>query len=192
MIEADSALSAGLTTGASLVPTTVTATFALQRLTLTVAKAGNGSGTVTSNPTGINCGATCAADFNFNQSKGPGVYSFTFTTQGGQKETQSYAFNVDAPSESDLRRADKEKLERNKAEGAGGKRGTIKVLAPGDDLTGFKARVPNFSESPWLFLFILLILVGEQAMAVHLSHHMRGEGMQAVPAPAAGPGRAAA
>jgi hypothetical protein len=105
---------------------------------------------------------------------------------------QSYAFNVDAASESDLRRADKEKLERNKAEGTGGKRGTIKVLAPGDDLTGFKSRVPNFSESPWLFLFILLILVAEQAMAVHLSHHMRGgEGMQAVPAPGAA-GRAAA
>ena len=27
--------------------------------------------------------------------------AITFTTQGGQKETQSYAFNVDAASESD-------------------------------------------------------------------------------------------
>jgi CSLREA domain-containing protein len=33
---------------------------------LTVDKAGNGTGTVTSTPAGINCGATCAADFTMN------------------------------------------------------------------------------------------------------------------------------
>ncbi len=32
--------------------------------TLSVLKSGNGAGTVTSNPAGIDCGATCAADFN--------------------------------------------------------------------------------------------------------------------------------
>jgi hypothetical protein len=45
----------------------VTATFTLRRFTLTVTKAGNGAGAVTSNPAGINCGTTCAADFNINQ-----------------------------------------------------------------------------------------------------------------------------
>ncbi|MBK7660150.1 MAG: fibronectin type III domain-containing protein [Betaproteobacteria bacterium] len=40
----------------------VTANFALETFTLTVQKFGNG--TITSNPAGINCGATCAADFN--------------------------------------------------------------------------------------------------------------------------------
>ena len=40
----------------------VTATFHLMRA-LTVAKAGSGSGTLTSNPAGINCGATCSANF---------------------------------------------------------------------------------------------------------------------------------
>src|SRR5258706_9045243 len=41
----------------------VTATFALTPLTytLTTAKGGTGSGTVTSSPAGINCGATCSA-----------------------------------------------------------------------------------------------------------------------------------
>jgi peptidoglycan/xylan/chitin deacetylase (PgdA/CDA1 family) len=34
------------------------------RYALTVAKGGAGTGTVTSSPTGINCGGTCAADFN--------------------------------------------------------------------------------------------------------------------------------
>src|SRR5512138_388136 len=32
--------------------------------TVTVTKAGDGAGTVTSAPAGIDCGATCAADFN--------------------------------------------------------------------------------------------------------------------------------
>ena len=39
--------------------TTVTATFNLQVISLTVTKAGSGDGTVTSFPTGINCGTDC-------------------------------------------------------------------------------------------------------------------------------------
>ena len=43
-----------------------TATFNLAPLTytLTLARAGTGSGTITSSPTGINCGSTCSATFN--------------------------------------------------------------------------------------------------------------------------------
>lgn len=37
-------------------------------LTLTVGKKGTGSGTVSSNPTGINCGSTCAYTFPYNSS----------------------------------------------------------------------------------------------------------------------------
>ena len=44
----------------------VTATFTLQTFRLTVAKAGTGSGTVTSAPSGITCGATCSASFPYN------------------------------------------------------------------------------------------------------------------------------
>src|SRR5213076_3215560 len=46
--------------------TTVTATFALQSFTLTVTRAGNGSGAVASVPAGITCGATCSAPFDYN------------------------------------------------------------------------------------------------------------------------------
>jgi LmbE family N-acetylglucosaminyl deacetylase len=42
----------------------VSAEFALQRHALTVTKSGAGSGTVTSSPAGISCGATCAASFD--------------------------------------------------------------------------------------------------------------------------------
>jgi hypothetical protein len=37
-------------------------------MNLSVSKTGSGSGTVTSNPAGIDCGATCSASFNYNTS----------------------------------------------------------------------------------------------------------------------------
>ena len=50
--------------------------------TLTVAKAGGGSGTVTSSPVGISCGATCSALFAFNT-----VVTLTATADGGNTFT---------------------------------------------------------------------------------------------------------
>ncbi len=44
--------------------TTVTATFAPIQFALTVTPSGTGTGTVTSSPAGINCGATCVASYN--------------------------------------------------------------------------------------------------------------------------------
>jgi hypothetical protein len=44
----------------------VTAIFMLKRFTLTAAKAGNGGGTITSNPAGISCGTACASDYVIN------------------------------------------------------------------------------------------------------------------------------
>jgi uncharacterized repeat protein (TIGR02543 family) len=44
----------------------VTATFNINTYTLSVSKSGNGSGTVTSSPLGIDCGATCSANFSYN------------------------------------------------------------------------------------------------------------------------------
>ena len=47
---------------------TVGATFTVDQLALTVARTGNGSGTVTSTHAGISCGATCTAPFDAGQS----------------------------------------------------------------------------------------------------------------------------
>jgi len=44
--------------------TTVAATFNVQTFPLTVSRTGTGTGTVTSNPAGISCGATCSASYN--------------------------------------------------------------------------------------------------------------------------------
>jgi hypothetical protein len=46
----------------------VTATFFLNQYALTVSKDGAGTGTVTSSPAGIDCGAACSAPFNYNTS----------------------------------------------------------------------------------------------------------------------------
>jgi hypothetical protein len=43
--------------------TTVTANYELKSYTLTIAKTGTGNGTVTSNPSGINCGTDCAETY---------------------------------------------------------------------------------------------------------------------------------
>ena len=45
--------------------TTVSATFTLQTNTLSVVRAGTGSGSVTSTPAGITCGADCSEPYNF-------------------------------------------------------------------------------------------------------------------------------
>ena len=45
--------------------TAVTATFSINQDSLTVMRAGNGNGTVTSNPAGINCGLDCGELYNF-------------------------------------------------------------------------------------------------------------------------------
>ena len=44
----------------------VTATFAMQK-TLTLTKSGTGTGTVKSSPAGINCGSTCSAAYDLNE-----------------------------------------------------------------------------------------------------------------------------
>jgi hypothetical protein len=46
----------------------VTATFNLEKHALTVTKNGTGTGTVTSAPAGINCGATCSAEYDHGSS----------------------------------------------------------------------------------------------------------------------------
>jgi len=48
--------------------TTVTAMFNLQTFPLTVTKTGSGDGTLTSQPTGINCNTDCTEDYEFGKS----------------------------------------------------------------------------------------------------------------------------
>jgi hypothetical protein len=128
---------------------------------------------------------------DFRDTRDPGVYTFTFYPNSkdavGQTELRSFAFNIDAGKESDLRRAARDKLERPHARD--NRAGTILLHSPGDTYEEYKNKMPDASESPWLYLLFLVILVVEQALAVHLSFHLRGNeaipGTTAAPAPAA-------
>jgi hypothetical protein len=119
----------------------------------------------------------------------PGVYMFEFTPKNAEipVDIRALAINVDAGKESNLRRASLERLTTIQT-GAGKEAGvgTIRLIEVGDSFEAFKKRDSDLSESPWLYLFFLLILVAEQAMAVHLSYHLKGEGTTAaLPAKAA-------
>jgi hypothetical protein len=106
----------------------------------------------------------------------PGVYQFELAMRGdmgaeGKKETVAFAFNVDTARESDLRRVSWDEL---------GKYGT--VHAPDDgSLANLVDRQSDLSESAWFYLLFLLILVVEQALAVHLSFHVKGDDALPVP-----------
>jgi hypothetical protein len=119
----------------------------------------------------------------------PGVFFLEFFPSAkdgaaaGQTESRAYAFNIDAELEGNLRRAARDKLERPRA-GKDGRSGTVTLRAPGESYDTFKQRRPDASESPWLYVLFLVMLVCEQALAVHLSFHLRGN--EAAPPAAAG------
>jgi hypothetical protein len=130
---------------------------------------------------------------NFTDTRRPGVYTFNFFPNVEEvaepvPEPLAYAYNVDAAGESDLKRAARDKLERNKTTGDA-RTGKIALLAPDDSFDKFKDKQPDASESPWLYLLFLIVLIVEQAMAVHLSFHLKGN--EAAP-PARAPQPAAA
>lgn len=119
-------------------------------------------------------------DFTFNQTAKPGSWFFEFFPNAPPDakdtpatEVEAYAFNVDAQAEGDLRRTSREKLEANRF-ASDPRAGKIALWSPGDNYDSLKNRSPDASESPWLYLLFLIILIAEQALAVHLSYHLRG------------------
>jgi len=69
----------------------VTAIFMLQRFTLTAARNGDGQGTLTSSPAGINCGTACSSDYVINT-------TVTLTAAPGQTSVLSGWSGCDAVS----------------------------------------------------------------------------------------------
>ncbi len=88
-------------------------------------------------------------------------------------DPRAYVFNVDTLAEGDLRRTTRENVEKNPAN-ASPERGKVTLRHPDSDFREFEMRQSDWSESPWLFLIILLVLIVEQALAVHLSFHVKG------------------
>lgn len=128
--------------------------------------------------------------FEFKNAREPGVYLFEMTqkaVQGGaasSTEKRAFAFNVDTLAEGDLRRADEDGLKRTAGDDGTGSR--VLIQGPDAAFDQDTNRQSDLSEMPWLFLIILLVLLAEQALAVHLSFHLRGSEAQP-PAQATGP-----
>lgn len=123
--------------------------------------------------------------FEYSKSRKPGIYFFQFTkrvaeTEGQPRvETRAFAFNVDTVNESDLRRVSGSELEKTAPK--------IPVISGTGTSPGESPIVPSnkssdLSESGWLYLLFLVILIVEQALAVHLSFHLKGSEL---PGPAA-------
>ena len=90
---------------------------------------------------------------------------------------------MDTEAESDLKRTERNALERSVADRAT-TAGTVSLHGP-DNPPIEKEKKADLSETPWFFLVILGVLVIEQALAVHLSFHLKGG--EALPAAAARP-----
>jgi hypothetical protein len=115
--------------------------------------------------------------FTFDAAKKPGLYRFELTQRAdtsakeAKTDTRAFVFNVD-PAEGELARAPRDELEKSAP-------GIAKVRPPGTNWgTELANRQNDFSESPWFYLLFLVILVIEQALAVHLSFHLKGSEAQ--------------
>lgn len=131
--------------------------------------------------------------FRFAEAKKPGLYLCTFTRLDGpngeveKPEYVPYVFNVDAQREGNLRRVSREDLAQSAPK--------VPVHSPDDTswVNNLKQKRDDFSTRRWLYLFILLVLIAEQAMAVRLSFHTRPEDVEShAPSAAAAYARGAA
>jgi hypothetical protein len=112
----------------------------------------------------------------------PGVYvSELFDDNGGGKALASlaHAFNIDTAREGDLQRISEDDKKANIITPAEGAVKDAPINAPNVNLVN---KINDWSESPWLFLLFLLVLVAEQALAVHLSFHMKTDDQDLKPA----------
>jgi hypothetical protein len=93
--------------------------------------------------------------------------------------TFSHVFNVDTIREGDMQRVSTDDLER---ELVSKEKDSIQLVTTAVQDGQLVSQRNDFSESPWLFLLFLLVLVAEQALAVHLSFHMKSDEQDLKPA----------
>jgi len=93
--------------------------------------------------------------------------------------TFSHVFNVDTAREGDMQRVSTDDLER---ELVSKEKDAIQLVTTGVQDGQLVSQRNDFSESPWLYLLFLLVLVAEQALAVHLSFHMKSDEQDLKPA----------
>src|SRR5207244_3711267 len=89
----------------------------------------------------------------------------------------AHVFNIDTAHEGRLTRVNSDEIERET-----GNTPEIVLSGATAEAETLVAKSDDFSESPWLFLLFLLVLVAEQALAVHLSFHLKDNEGEMTPA----------
>jgi hypothetical protein len=125
--------------------------------------------------------------FSFPKTKQPGVYYVNVKGKAKasdlkepQAYDEAYVYNVDTESEGNLKRATKDVLDRGGSGQPGS--GKVSLIAYDTRLNDILApKRKDMSEAPWLYLVILIVLIIEQALAVHLSFHLKGNEAQLPP-----------
>jgi len=132
-------------------------------------------------------------NFSFSEARKPGVYTFKFFPQPTKEvpnpvpDVRAFAFNLDTLAESNLLRSSREELLTRLEKDPDSKKPKAMLIPLGASSFGDLAGAsPDLSMGPWLYLIFLLVLIAEQAMAVHLSFHLRG-GQAAPPGQAVQP-----
>ncbi|MCI0639991.1 MAG: BatA domain-containing protein [Gemmataceae bacterium] len=123
------------------------------------------------------------ATFSFEKNLEPGLYVASLNWgDAGDKQIPlavfGHVFNVDTTKEGTLARVASDEIDRNVVRQA--PQGSIRFEGPGVQGDDLVSRRTDLSESPWLFLVFILVLVAEQALAVHLSFHLRGSETEAL------------
>jgi hypothetical protein len=114
--------------------------------------------------------------FVYDRTVEPGFYLARLVDNNADRKaplaTYGQVFNVDTVREGNLQRISQEQMERNVISQAPA--GSIIFEGAQGSTEQLINRQTDLSEAPWLFLIILVVLVAEQALAVHLSFHLRG------------------
>jgi hypothetical protein len=108
----------------------------------------------------------------YNKTFEPGFYlTQLYSADDAQTPLAAWphVFNVDAKREGKLRRVSQDDFERSL-----GLQGIPIEPPPQGQVDELVNRQSDLSESAWFFIVFLAILVAEQALAVHLSFHLRG------------------
>jgi hypothetical protein len=117
--------------------------------------------------------------FHFDKSLEPGLYltELRYADDAADKAplaVYSHVFNVDTPAEGPLQRVSSDDLDRELIRNPQLPTDMVHLEGLGTGGTDLAVRRSDLSESPWFFLVILCVLVAEQALAVHLSFHLKG------------------
>jgi len=114
--------------------------------------------------------------FVFDRTVEPGFYQANLIDSNDDRKVPlaSYGqvFTVDPVREGTLQRVSQEEMDRSILRLAPA--GTVVFEGPQTSGEQLINRQTDLSESPWFFLIFLAILVAEQALAVHLSFHLKG------------------